>query len=830
MATTTTATLAGTTAAAGAATAALRGRRGAAITHPPSTKGAYRSQQKRPQHRQLLHTFHPHTDDIDARPRRQLTAEPAELETPWWLSSDAEHAHTACPLRPFAHMVIAMEKSTAVSSDAGDCSSSINIHAQREHDDGWADSAYADPGARRREQSACTTQPPITAERLKASRIVHLSDALRRKLNSVTSARALGGTVGDILQLSSRARSSANHSSARMRSGLWSMLGWLVGAHESPARCAHPQAHVHMHNPCITGPESPAADPRAQWPRRRQEHALAPEDDPLYVGNEGLGAVELASVRAGKSGCVFALCAHALSTDVQGEWLEWQASPKRPCSAQQSTATADPRLSAAGLGDMQLAIVHVAEVSTLHRVACNGIDFLMPPPLPLDQYFGHMLDSSRQLGPPPMLPPLLKPEAGECDVDADIRWISLLVSRHGLVEMAYPLGRTPIVPAADADSNDPALETCPPVALGSYLGESIFSRIHPEDVVRVVKALRLAWDTRPDVYHFSRLRREWQRRRLSSAGDRAVASAPSTPPLRPHRAATMSAASAGGRHALHPTNRHVYHQEGIEVSNGVVELNVQIQLTGSATVDWSDSDSMSEHTRFARMKLTRWPLILRPPRVSSAAYRAGGYQHLPEPEEPQDGFVLVGLRPLPEPSRTRSRSTADAYDLMPDLKKLSISSATSVSTLVGIGVGGGHGATSSHGSAELVRLCRSSSSLSCQETTARPSIEFSDAIVRTGSQQRSPPSSSGSNGSSRGRGSGGNLSRGGVDAGWPSNVAIPTARPIVGLSNNAVQTATGMSPHLTMRRRSNITVGSQRNNAEEGLASLVYGAQCEFSY
>ncbi|KAJ1797682.1 hypothetical protein LPJ59_002980 [Coemansia sp. RSA 2399] len=726
-------------------------------------------------------------------------------------------------------MVVAMEMGATASLDAG------NVHARREHDGdaGWADDAYAGADARRREHSACATQPPITAQRLKASRIVHLSDALRRKLNSATPVSALGCSVSDIFQLSSRDRGSASHPSARMRStssGLWNMLGWLVGG--------HPQAHEHMRDPCSTAsaefPGISADSSRARWPRRRLEHALVPEDDPLFVGNEGLGAVELASVRAGKHGGVFALCAHVLSTDMQGEWLAWHAAPKQRAAstAAAAAAAADPRLSAVGLCGMQLAIVHVAEVSTLHRVACNGIDSLLPPPLPLDQCFGHMLDSSRSLGPPPMLPPLLKPDSSECDVDADIRWISLLVSRHGLVEMAYPLGRTPIVPA---DSNDLSLETCPPVAFGSYLGESLFSRIHPEDVVRVVKALRLAWDARPDVYHFSRLRREWQRRRLNSTGDRAVSSAPSTPPLRPHRAATMTAAtisasSTGSRHALHPTNRHVYHQEGIEVSNGVVELNVQIQLTGSASVDWSDSDSMSEHTRFARMKLTRWPLILRPPR-SNSGYRAGGYnqqqqQQQPEPEEPQDGFVLVGLRPLPEPSRTRSRSTADAYDMMPDLKKLSISSATSVSTLVGFGVGGIHGTTPSHGSAELVRLCRSSSSLSCHETTARPSIEFSDAVVRSGSQ-RSPPNS---NGSSRGRGSGGNMSRGGVDAGWPSSIAIPMARPIVGLSNNAVQTATGISPHLTMRRRSNITVGSQRNNPDEGLASHVYASQCEFTY
>ncbi|KAJ2552875.1 hypothetical protein EV175_003149 [Coemansia sp. RSA 1933] len=823
------ATLAGTTGAmSGVAAAATRGRRGAAIADPPCARGGYSTQQKR----QRLQSFQPQTkDSTDSRgpdsaqqqTNENNTGSTPTTETPWWLSSDGEHAHTACPLRPFAHMVVAVG---TASSDAG------NMDARREGDD---DGAYAGAGGR---HSACALQPPITAQRLQASRIVHLSEALRRKLSSVTPASALGCTVGDILQLSSQDRSAANHPSARMRaagSGLWGMLGWLVGGHESPARrTPPPQAHGPARDPCSADPEGP--DGRDRWPRRRQEHALAPEDDPLFVGNEGLGAVELASVRAGKQGCVFALCAHALSADMQSEWLAWHASQAHPCSA---AAAADPRMP--GMCGAQLAIVHVAEVSTLHRVACNGIDFLLPPPLPLDQYFGHMLDSSRALGPPPMLPPLLKPEvSGVCDVDADVRWISLLVSRHGLVEMAYPLARTPIVPAADTD--DPALETCPPVAFGSSLGESIFSRIHPEDVVRVVKALRLTWDARPDVYHFARLRREWQRRRLNSS-DRAVASAPSTPPLRPHRAATMSAATAASRHAPPPTNRHVYHQEGIEVANGVVELNVQIQLTGSATVDWSDPDCMSEHSRFARMKLTRWPLIMRPPRFNSA-YRAaaasGGYTpgHQPEPEEPQDGFVLVGLRPLPEPSRTRSRSTADAYDLMPDLKKLSISSATSVSTLVGFGVGSAHAASSSHGSAELVRLCRSSSSLSCQETTARPSIEIPGSIVRSGSQ-RSPPNSGGSssNGSSRGRGSGGIISRGGIDAagGWPGYMAIPTTRPIVGLSNNAVQTATGISPHLTMRRRSNITVGSQRNSPDDGLASSsshVYAAaaQCEFTY
>ncbi|KAJ2754215.1 hypothetical protein IWQ56_006529, partial [Coemansia nantahalensis] len=308
---------------------------------------------------------------------------------------------------------------------------------------------------------------------------------------------------------------------------------------------------------------------------------------------------------------------------------------------------------------------------------------------------------------------------------------------------------------------------------------SIFSRIHPEDVVRVVKALRLAWDARPDVYHFSRLRREWQRRRLSTAARPAV-SAPTTPPLRPQRSATVAASAASACDRL-GVGRQVHHQDGIEVANGVVELNIQIQVSGAMpAIDWDDADATSEHTRFARMKLTRWPLIVKPPRAAD---------HASEPDEPQDGFVLAAVRPLPEPSRTRGRSPGPAAaGATASAGKRSISSVTSTSTLVGA-----HG-VSALDSAELVRLCRSTSSLSCQETTARPSIELAGAVPRP------------------------------IDFAAPS----PLARPVVGLSNNAVHTATAMSPHLSTRRRSNIPVGS--HPAEDGLAARAFGTPQGFAF
>ncbi|KAJ1957216.1 hypothetical protein EC988_000950 [Linderina pennispora] len=583
-----------------------------------------------------------------------------------------------------------------------------------------------------------TGQAAVSMEDLRDASIVHFSDALRRKFHSIAPEARVGATVGEVLQFAAHSRKLRSATS-----GLWSMLGWLV-----------------------RGPEADQATEMAvqdmdddSLPQRPRNIAQVPEDDPLLIGNEGLGHVELAAVRRTKHSCIFALCAHALPGVLEDEWQAWAKATRRR-SHQTSR----------GEG-AQLAIVHVAEVSTLHQAACCGIPSLLPPPVPLEQYFSRFVESSRSLGPPPSLPPLLRRDAEPCTIDSPLSWMSMLVSRHGLVEMAYPL-RHATLSSTDGESGadlDPTLEGTPPVALASLLGESVFSRIHPEDVARVVKALRLAWDARPDVYHFSRLRREWQRRRLSSAGERAVSSAPNTPPMRPHRSATMH--TGGARPVL--GDRQVHHREGIEVANGMVELNVQVQISGtSSDIDWDDLDSTAEHARFAKMRLTRWPLILKPPKPS--AYRDG------ESEEPQDGFVLIGLQPLPEPSRSRTATAVEPHGTCHDQKKHSISSIASTSTLVGLGVAPQQ--TGSLDALSLDRLCRSTSSLSCQELTARSSIDSHDELPAT-DMQRTP---------------------------------TPVARPIVGLTANVVQTATAMSPHqqhLAMRRRSNIVVGSLQSVA-----------------
>ncbi|KAI8320293.1 hypothetical protein GQ54DRAFT_222975 [Martensiomyces pterosporus] len=755
--------------------------------------------------------------DVGAAATKDAPAPP-----PWWLDSDGVHAHTACPLRPFAHMIV--ELPLGVSSDSCSCLDDKCTQCTRD----------------------CAANSPIGVARLASARVVHLSEALRRKLHAIAPDAAADSVVADLLQFSAKA-GGKQPQGTRLRSvssGLWSVLGWLVGTpdiSESNGKKPnlHMQADAHQQPPasgygCIN----------TMWPRRRRKVAVVPGDDPLLVGNEGLGSVELASVKNGKHSCVFALCAHALSPPLQHEWKIWRRSAERHSTRRRSHSQLAPGPAIANSGQadcsaarstimaqqqqqqqQQLAIVHVAEVSTLHQVACGGLDSLIPPPIPIEQYFARMLDSSRSLGPPPTLPPLLKPDPGLYSVDSRLRWMSLLVSRHGLVEMAYPLNHTQIVLTEDGDDDDPSLESGPQIALASLLGESVFSRIHPEDVGRVVKALRLAWDARPDAYHFSRLRREWQRRRLSSAGERAVSSAPSTPPLRPHRAATLSSATGPGLAATRNSRygqllgeQSIYHREGIEIANGAVELNVQIQLTGAASdLDWDSPDSISEHTRFARMKLSRWPLILKPPRSSS--YRSGmhdghGGSAADSHDEPQDGFILVGLQPLPEPSRTRISPESKSYDSLSEQKKRSISSVASTSTLVGLGVST-QGSSSLLDSTEVERLCRSTSSLSCQETTARPSIECADDARQAGHASgwpgclvplpvlQAPPSAGG--------------------------MAIPAARPIVGLSNNVVQAATAMSSHASARRRrSSIIVGSLHNVADE-LSASNFGTPREFA-
>ncbi|KAJ2813123.1 hypothetical protein H4S07_000917 [Coemansia furcata] len=557
---------------------------------------------------------------------------PEAASPPWWLSSDGEHAHTACPLRPFAHMVVALEDG---------------------RDGGWTDNEGR-RGSSSVGSSGCSALGRISTQQLMASRVVHLSDTLRRKMHSIAPGSAVDRTVGEMLRFATSNEADelrgggSSGPNTRMRavsSGLWNMLGWLVGS-----------------NIASLAPEPNArrAEPSGERPHRRREVAEERGDDPLLVGNEGLGGVELAAVRAGRQACVFALCAHALAPATRDEWRAWQAA-----SSQRTPS----------MGDENLAVVHVAEVSTLHRVACAGMLSVVPPALALEQHFAPLVNAAGALGPAPQLPALVRDaDDDDCGVDAAVRNMTLLVSRHGLVEMAYPLRPTRIVHDSD-DAESPGLT----VALGGLLGESLFSRIHPEDIVRVVKALRLAWDARPDAYHFARLRREWQRRRQE----------PSAP--------TAKAIDS----------RQIHHMDGIEVANGVVALTLQLQVTGAqaAAVDWSCPESTAHHTRFARMQLTRWPLILRPPRSTTAADSGA---------DPHDGFVLAAIQPLAEPARARTPPPPP----LADIKKRSISSVASSSTLVGLG------SSSLLGSAELVRLCRSASNLSFDDTTARPSLDI----------------------------------------------------------------------------------------------------------
>ncbi|KAJ1814136.1 hypothetical protein LPJ56_003146, partial [Coemansia sp. RSA 2599] len=229
------------------------------------------------------------------------------------------------------------------------------------------------------------------------------------------------------------------------------------------------------------------------------------------------------------------------------------------------------------------------------------------------------------------------------------------------------------------------------------------------------------------------------------------------------------------------------------VANGVVELNVQLRLSGPPDLDWADTDTAAVHTRFARMKLTRWPLVLKPSRASA---------------EPQDGFVLVGMQPLPEPSGARRPYPAPAHSSAHlDAKKRSISSVASATTLVGLSTAhaSAHGpasatASTAGESADLVRLCRSASNLLCQDSTARPSVAAPGLLPGDGSA-------------------------------WPGSIAIPAPRAAFGLPGNAVLNAAAMPPHMASRRRSNIVVGSLSADADVSVNAsadgLFYGTPRE---
>lgn len=610
------------------------------------------------------------TETVDDTNRLSL-----ENETRW-LCPDTEHAHTVCPLRPFAYMIVELPQISASNQD--------NIYV------------------------------PVSAQRLSKARVISMSGALSRRMRNITkqldySNKLCNLAVGDMFRFTEKHRSNEymeqsgyafkggrrDHSLSTTTSGLWGVLDWLVGSNQESA---DEQNTITPHTNqlrCLQFRNSPA---------------LVSSDDPHFIGNEGLGVVEIATAVAampGNSrhggGNMFALCAHILHPRV-------------------ASTTSNSFESTDGTG-LQRAVVHITDVSTLHRVSCLGLDHVVGP------YY---------MKPPPS-------HAGD-----HLRWMAILISRHGLVEMAYPLRSTPV-----GNSDDNGKEGCLAVSLASLLGESIFSRLHPEDVIRVIKGLRLAWDARP----------------------------------------TRSYGSSASR-------RQVHQQIGIAVSNGIVELTIQMQIYGikgtsagsGRTIDWDDPDSMEALACFARMQLARWP----PVTYSSSRH--------PNSAELQDGYVMAALQPLPEPKRRRGQfgsltsfshgrfgnrrrvsfggnNMAYASDSEADIKKQSISSvSTLVSPTTGVAVAGQPSSSDSSN-----RLCRSASSLSCQdEATVRTSIE----CVMTGDSSPALPPRRSHNGIA----------------------IIPTTRPIVGLSASAVATATGMSPHIAMRRRPSIPVGSLPRN------------------
>ncbi|KAJ2726031.1 hypothetical protein GGI07_000814 [Coemansia sp. Benny D115] len=549
------------------------------------------------------------------RPRHPSNARHDTCAPPrpaWWLSSDTEHAHTACPLRPFAHMVVALPMDHALHADAPDADTDADADAD----------------------DCCAIAAAIPSPVLANAQIVHLSEALRRKMHGAADARG-ECSVGDMLRFmggddrrqqhplgqqphpqQSRPATVAGRARAASAASLWGVLGWLVGSSAWDDATSETEGA----DPADAEPEAPS-----ERLYRRRAVATCSDDDPLLVGNEGLGAVETAEVRIGNSmhpgaTCVFALCAHAMSAGVQTEWLAWRRAKYGVTAAWHAR---------------HLAVVHVAEVSTLHRAASSGLDALLPPALPLAEIEHSMARAARNgsgcsiAASVPPLPPLAIPatvSTGRGSGGA-VRWLALLLSRHGLVEMAHPLARTRLELSGD-DIDDRATEILP-VALGGWLGESLFTRIHPEDVLRTVRALRVAWDARPDVYHYARLRRQW-RRRGGSGG-----SSPS--------ASSFAAAEEEKQAAA--LRRQELRRDGIECSNGSVELTVQLRLSGAGDLDWMDADAAALHTRFARVRMTRWPLVVKPPRSSAATGGASG--------EASDGFVLLAMRPLPEPSGAR---------------------------------------------------------------------------------------------------------------------------------------------------------------------------------
>ncbi|OMJ19024.1 hypothetical protein AYI70_g4991 [Smittium culicis] len=450
--------------------------------------------------------------------------------------SGNNHQHLVCPLKPFAHLI--------ASCKIENYDPQLDLINNKHDNTSPFSLSSSIPKNSQTFSKRSNNTLPLSISLLESSKIEHVSDSLKNKLSTVLDKNKLvGKSIGDIATFEN-----LNYNN---KPNIWQLFNKVFS------------------------PSTSASNP--------YKNSISSENKQTSISAQygSSGTVRLAQINSNHPEKMFVLmCAHILPVVDAKKWWSWNYKTNS-----KTNNISSPELDT---NEISLCIVHVTEVTALHKISCLGLNSLLPPPIrsiwkpSISSSNNNYSSTSNRLSNWPT-------SASTYSLNSKKKFISLLISRHAIIEMAFPLSPSKVYfDQANSFKND-SFEV---LSLSNVLGESLFSNVHPEDCPRLLKALSITWDAKPDFYYYHE--NTYNKQYRQKVYDKSV------------------------QNKLELDRE--YREDGIIVENALVELTVQWCFKSLFPnkqndtdenwrhFDWNDPQSLENSCRFVKVRLCRWPI------------------------------------------------------------------------------------------------------------------------------------------------------------------------------------------------------------------------------
>ncbi|OMH86341.1 ATP synthase mitochondrial F1 complex assembly factor 1 [Zancudomyces culisetae] len=387
------------------------------------------------------------------------------------LNPNLEHYHTVCPLKPFSHMILSYstKRRTSKSVETGESSG------------GFEDGLHK-----------------VGLEEIKEGKIEYLSEGLVRKLGHLNQKHRRQGLIGKKVStflkfeaakgteyysfgpFRKKNNSSSSHNSGSISENINGISSRTLPNNSRDASSQGRKGDDKNKEPqglwgAIKRLTSAGKDECGEVEREGGMEVQEGKDEETAgtvelkcIGKEGTGEVYVGQLMDGQGKeMIVVVCGHGFTKETAERWWDWNTKTNKVHGLGEDV----PKVRSA------LCVVYMAEITILHRIACFGLDNILPSPINFNTKPNEAIWSS--------IYNIHSNNNDNSSLGSEKRWMSLLLSRHGIVEMGYPLTPT----AINIGDEHETVMAAERVALSGVLGESLLSLVHPEDYPSSINSL-----------------------------------------------------------------------------------------------------------------------------------------------------------------------------------------------------------------------------------------------------------------------------------------------------------------------------------------------------